>query len=87
MRSRCSHRWAWRRVFCSGSSPQDANAYVTIPVLTGMSYVRNVIFVKTGRVVIAVGGTFGTLPEIAHALGDGMPAVGFGTWELSHGVA
>ena len=65
-----------------GSSPQDANPYVTIPVLTGMSYARNIIVVKTGRVVIAVGGAFGTLSEIAHALGDGIPTIGLGTWEL-----
>lgn len=66
-----------------GSSPQDANQYVTIPILTGMSYARNIIVAKTGRVVIAVGGAFGTLSEIAHALGDGIPTIGLGTWELS----
>ena len=51
--------------------------------LTGMSYARNIVVVKTGRVVIAGGGAFGTLSEIAHALGDGIPTIGLGTWELS----
>jgi hypothetical protein len=38
--------------------------------------------VKTGRATIAVGGAFGTLSEIGHALGENIPVVGLGTWEL-----
>ena len=66
-----------------GRSAADANSYVDIPIVTGMGYSRNVIVVHTGRAVIAVGGAFGTLSEIAHALGDGIPVVGLKTWELS----
>ena len=54
----------------------DANRFVDIPVVTGMGYSRNVIVVNTGQAVIAVGGAYGTLSEIAHALGDGIPVVG-----------
>jgi hypothetical protein len=32
--------------------------------------------------VIAVGGAYGTLSEIALALRTGVPVVGIGTWEL-----
>ena len=66
-----------------GRSVDDANSYVDIPIVTAMGYSRNVIVVHTGRAVIAVGGAFGTLSEIGHALGDGIPVVGLKTWELS----
>jgi predicted Rossmann-fold nucleotide-binding protein len=39
--------------------------------------------VHTGQAVIAIGGAFGTLSEIGHALGDGIPVVGLNTWALS----
>ena len=48
-----------------------------------MGYARNAIVVKSGRAVIAVGGAFGTLSEIGHALGDGIPAVALNTWSLA----
>ena len=66
-----------------GLSAADANKYVDIPIVTAMGYSRNVIVVHTGRAVIAVGGAYGTLSEIGHALGDGIPVVGLKTWELS----
>ena len=65
-----------------GSDPGDANGWVDIPVCTGLSYARNVIVVKTGRAVIAVGGAYGTLSEIGHALAEGIPVIGLKTWEL-----
>ena len=54
-----------------------------IPIVTTIGYARNVIVVNTGDAVIAVGGAFGTLSEIAHALGDGIPVIGLSTWKLS----
>ncbi len=66
-----------------GDSPADANPWVDIPVCTGLSYARNVIVVKSGRAVIAVGGAYGTLSEIGHALGEGIPVVALETWELA----
>ena len=66
-----------------GQSPLDANNYVDIPIVTGMRYSRNVIVVNTGRAVIAIGGAWGTLSEIGHALGDGIPVVGLRSWEFS----
>ena len=71
-----------------GSTPDEANRWVDIPICTGLGYARNVIVVKTGRAVIAVGGAYGTLSEIGHALGDGIPVIGLKTWCLSrHGAA
>jgi uncharacterized protein (TIGR00725 family) len=65
-----------------GRSPDDANTYVDIPVVTGLGYARNFIVVHTGQAVIAIGGAFGTLSEIGHALGDDIPVVGLQTWPL-----
>ena len=65
-----------------GSDPSSANRWVDIPICTGLSYARNVIIVKTGRAVIAVGGAYGTLSEIGHALSYEIPVIGLKTWEL-----
>lgn len=61
---------------------RDANPYVQIPIVTGMGVGRNVMLVKTADVLIAVGGEFGTLSEIAHALNLGKTVVGLRTWRL-----
>ena len=66
-----------------GDDPAAANPWVDYPICTGMGYARNAIVVKSGRAVIAVGGAFGTLSEIGHALGDGIPVVGLNTWSLA----
>jgi len=66
-----------------GDRPEAANPYVKIPISTGMGYARNVLVVKSARAVIAVGGSYGTLSEIAHALQNGIPAIGLKTWSLS----
>ena len=65
-----------------GAEPSDANPWVDIPICTGLGYARNVVVVRTGRAVIAVGGAYGTLSEIGHALGDGIPVIGIETWGL-----
>ena len=60
----------------------DANQYIQIPIVTGMGMGRNVMLVKTADVVIAVGGEYGTLSEIAHALKLGKTVIGLRTWKL-----
>lgn len=66
-----------------GDAATGANAYVTIPIPTGMGEARNVIVVKASQAMIAVGGAFGTLSEIALALRFGVPVIGLETWSLS----
>lgn len=70
-----------------GDNPLSGNDYIDIPIITGMGYARNTIVAKTGAAVIAVGGAYGTLSEIGHALGDGIPVIGLETWELIRGGA
>ena len=67
----------------AGSDPLQANEYIDIPILTGLGYARNVIVVKTGMAVIAVGGAYGTLSEIGHALAEDIPLIGLETWGLA----
>ena len=65
-----------------GMDRQEANAYVDVPVVTGLGEARNAIVVRTADAVIAVSGGYGTLSEIGLALKMGRPVVGLGTWEL-----
>jgi uncharacterized protein (TIGR00725 family) len=60
----------------------EANPFLTVAVATGMGEARNAIVVRTADAVIAIGGEFGTLSEIALALKMGKPVVGLQTWEL-----
>lgn len=69
-----------------GFSKDDANQYITVPVVTGLSHARNVIVVRTGDAVIAISGEYGTLSEIAIALKLGKPVVGIRTWKDLKGV-
>jgi hypothetical protein len=66
-----------------GTNSKDANSWVEVPIATGMGQARNVIVVTAAHAIIAVGGEYGTLSEIAHALKTGKPVVGLHTWELS----
>ncbi len=66
-----------------GENRKAANSYVQIPIVTGIGYARNVAVVKSAEVVIAIGGSYGTLSEIGHALQSGIPVVGINTWSLS----
>jgi hypothetical protein len=64
-------------------SRKAANYHVDIPIVTGMGYARNLAVVKSGQAVIAVGGSYGTLSEIAHALQSELPVIGLNTWQIS----
>lgn len=66
-----------------GSDRRNANQWVDVAVPTAMGQARNVLVVKTGEAVIAIGGRYGTLSEIGHALKAGIPVVGIRTWSLS----
>ena len=45
----------------------NANAYIDIPIATGLGIARNIIIVNTADIIIAAGGGAGTLSEIAFA--------------------
>lgn len=49
-----------------GCSPDTANAFIDIPIATGLDHARNFI-VANSDAVIAVGGGSGTLSELSYA--------------------
>jgi uncharacterized protein (TIGR00725 family) len=65
-----------------GADRRDANPFVHIAVPTGLGQGRNVVIVHAADVLIAVGGGYGTLSEVALALRAGKPVVGLGSWEV-----
>jgi hypothetical protein len=66
-----------------GQDPSTANPWIDVPVVTGIGEARNAAVVKSAQAVIAIGGRYGTLSEIAYALKSGIPVIGLNTWSLS----
>jgi uncharacterized protein (TIGR00725 family) len=66
-----------------GQDSSMANPWLDIPVVTGLGEARNVVVAKSAQAVIAIGGGYGTLSEIAYALKSGIPVIGLNTWSLS----
>jgi hypothetical protein len=65
-----------------GSDRSEANPYVDVVLPTGLGEARNALVVGAADVVIAVGGGYGTLSEVALALKAGKRVIGLGTWEI-----
>jgi len=60
----------------------SGNRYLDIILPTGMGYARNAIVAYSGEAVIAIGGSSGTLSEIAYATVRKIPVVTLGSWRL-----
>jgi uncharacterized protein (TIGR00725 family) len=58
-----------------GERPEDASEWIDHVVVTGIGHARNLAVGASGQVVIAVGGSWGTLSEIAFARRLGRPVV------------
>jgi uncharacterized protein (TIGR00725 family) len=65
-----------------GSDRSVANEWVQVAIPTGLGELRNGLVVRAADVVIAIGGAYGTLSEIALALRAGTPVLGLGTWNI-----
>jgi uncharacterized protein (TIGR00725 family) len=65
-----------------GLDRDAANPHVSVAVATGLGEARNALVVRAADALIAVGGAYGTLSEIALALKAGKPVIGLGTWEI-----
>ena len=66
-----------------GDDPSTANPYVDVAIATGLGEARNAVVARTAQAVVAIGGRYGTLSEIAFALKRGLPVVGVNTWRLA----
>ena len=67
-----------------GTDRSRANEYADIAIPTGTGHARNLAVVASGDVVVAVGGEWGTLSEIAFAGVIGRPVVAVRGWRLDH---
>src|SRR5262249_52357241 len=70
-----------------GADRTAANEWARVVVPTGMGEMRNVLVVRAADAVIAVGGAYGTLSEVALALKTGLPVVGIDTWPIDGVIA
>ena len=65
-----------------GDGRDDANEWVTVAIPTGIGELRNGLIVRTADAMVAVGGAYGTLSEIALGLHSGLKVYGLHTWEI-----
>ncbi len=65
-----------------GADRSAANPWIDLAVPTGMGEARNVLVVRAGRAVVAIGGGFGTLSELAFARKLDVPVVALDSWPL-----
>jgi uncharacterized protein (TIGR00725 family) len=65
-----------------GSDRATANPYVTVAVATGLGQLRNGLVVRTSDAVVAIGGSWGTLSEVALAVRSGVPVISLHGWAV-----
>ena len=65
-----------------GDDPAEANPHCTHAIATGLGPARNLAVVTSGEAVIAVGGEWGTLSEIAFARKVGRKVAALESWSL-----
>jgi uncharacterized protein (TIGR00725 family) len=65
-----------------GHDRAAGNEWLTVAIPTGLGELRNGLVIRSADAVIAVGGTYGTLSEVALALKTGVPVIGLRTWEI-----
>lgn len=58
-----------------GSTDADASPWLTVPLPTGMGEMRNALVVRFADAVIAIGGEWGTLSEVALAMKVRVPVL------------
>ena len=65
-----------------GQDPAEANPHCTYVIATGLGQARNLAVVSSGEAVIAIGGEWGTLSEIAFARSVGRTVAALASWAL-----
>ena len=65
-----------------GERRDDANGWVSLAIPTGMGEGRNFLIVRAADAIIAIGGGWGTLSEVAFALKHGTPVISLGSFAL-----
>ena len=69
-----------------GPHRADGNGYLSVTLPTGLGELRNALVVAVSDALIAVGGSWGTLSEIALAVRTGKPTVVLGphSWQVDY---
>ncbi|MFC8798712.1 TIGR00725 family protein [Promicromonospora sp. NPDC057138] len=65
-----------------GANGDDANPDLSVVLATNMGEARNAILVWSADAVIVVGGSWGTLSELALARRRGVPVISLGGWQI-----
>ncbi len=65
-----------------GDRREDANGWVSLAIPTGMGEARNFLIVRAADAIIAIGGGWGTLSEVAFAMKRGTPVISLGSFAL-----
>ena len=63
----CREGGGWTVGILPGADAADANPWIRLPLPTGMGEARNALVVRAAEAIVAVGGRWGTLSEIALA--------------------
>ena len=58
------------------------NPHLSFIVRSGLGHARNIVLIQSSDAVVAIGGRYGTLSEIAAALKMGITVAGYHTWEI-----
>jgi len=66
-----------------GLDSSAANPYIELVLPTGLGDMRNLLVVRASKALVATGGSFGTLSEIALAMKAGIPVIGLNTWDIA----
>ncbi|GGO29917.1 TIGR00725 family protein [Microbispora bryophytorum] len=66
----------------SGRDRAGASSDLTVALPTGLGEARNVLIVRAADAVVVVGGSWGTLSELALARRGGTPVITLGGWRI-----
>ena len=64
------------------SDAMDANLYLDVVIPTGMGLARNVLIVNAADGILAIGGKYGTLSEMAFAKQMEKPLISLKSWKF-----
>ena len=67
-----------------GSTLNEANRLLSVPIATGMGIGRNVLLAYNCDAAVAISGKYGTMSEIAYAMQLNKPVVGFNTLSINN---
>lgn len=65
-----------------GASREGASPDLTVALPTGLGEVRNALVVRAADALVAVGGSWGTMSEVALAVRTGRRVVAVGGWQV-----